>query len=84
MKKAKTPQEHLNLAAGILSEAVYGMCRQVLKNSQSEKGADPKFLKEVGAALKEAAAVVSCLEKKDTDNKDIVRIVFDVEEGSWE
>ena len=82
MSKAKTARECLSLSADMLAQAVYSMCRQVLKSAQAEKGADPKLLKEVGAALKEAAAVVAGLEKNDTDDKNTVRIVFEVEEGS--
>ncbi len=80
----KTAEENLLTAAELLSRAVLKMCRRVLKKTEEEEGPDPKFLKEAGAAVKEAVSVVSALEKKDTDKDEGIRIVFEMAENVME
>ena len=68
-------------AAVLLSSAIYRMCRTQLSKDGSDKVNDPKFLKEVGAALKEAAAVLAGFEKKKDTSPEEIKIVFETGEG---
>ncbi len=74
----KSAEENLSRAAGEFSAAVLKMCRHLTSKEAGEP--DPKLLKEVGAALKEAVNVVTALGKKDTDTEEGIRIVFDMGE----
>ncbi len=73
---SKKAEESLNTAAGILASEVLKMVKRVLRKEESGE-ADPKLLKEVGAAVKEAVSVVTALGKKETGEADGIRIVFD-------
>lgn len=73
---SKKAEESLNTAAGILASEVLKMVKRVLRKEESGE-ADPKLLKEVGAAVKEAVSVVTALGKNETGEADGIRIVFD-------
>ena len=72
----KSAEENLRLSAREFSMAVLKMCRRLTDKESGEP--DPKLLKEVGAALKEAVSVVTALEKKDSTEDTGIRIVFDM------
>ncbi len=74
----KSAEENLSSAAREFSAAVLKMCKKLTSKEEGEP--DPKLLKEVGAALKEAVSVVTALEKKDSDTDAGIRIVFDISE----
>lgn len=74
MKKA---EDNLNTAAGILASEVLKMVKRVLKKEDSAVP-DPKLLKEVGAAVKEAVSVVTALGKNETETDEGIRIVFEM------
>lgn len=73
---SKKAEDNLNTAAGILASEVLKMVKRVLRKEESGE-ADPKLLKEVGAAVKEAVSVVTALGKNETPEADGIRIVFD-------
>ena len=80
-KTMEKAEAFLMKAATLLCAAIYRMCKTVLAKDGSERVNDPKFLKEVGAALKEATAVVTGLEKKKEPEKEAIRIVFGTDGG---
>lgn len=72
-------EQSLGTAARILAGEVLKMVKRELKGAEG-KEPDPKLLKDVGAAVKEAVSVVTALGKaQDTDTEGI-RIVFDMGE----
>ena len=73
MEKA---QGYLEKAASLLCTAVYRMCRTVLAKGSGDRVCDPKLLKEIGAAIKEASGVVAGLEKKSCAEPEGIKIVF--------
>mgnify|MGYP006052788103 CR=1 FL=1 len=82
MKKVrgKSRLDYLQLCADILCKSAYKMCREVSRE-KSEKF-EAKELKEVCAAVKEAAAVVGAIEKSDSPQCEEIRIIFENEEYS--
>ncbi len=74
MNRKRSREQYLELCADILCRAAYRMCRENYKNKGDEERTDPKILKETCTAVKEAAAVVSGLEKKV--NTESIRIMF--------
>ncbi len=75
--KVKSREDYLGLCADILCKSLYRMCRENLKKSEEGKTYDPKLLKDIGSAVKEAAAVVSGIEKKKDDAPESIRVVFE-------
>jgi len=73
----KKAEENLGTAAGILASEVLKMVKRVLKKEDGEEP-DPKLLKEVGAAVKEAVSVVTALGKNETETDEGIRIVFEM------
>ncbi|MBR3767922.1 MAG: hypothetical protein IKL10_06760 [Clostridia bacterium] len=76
MKHKKSREEYLELCADILCKSVYKMCRENYSLRDGKEKYDPKSLKETCSAVKEAAAVVSGLEKKQNSENESIRIVF--------
>jgi hypothetical protein len=76
---SKKAEESLNTAAGILASEVLKMVKRVLRKEESCE-ADPRLLKEVGAAVKEAVSVVTALGKNEPDGDEGIRIVFGFDE----
>ena len=68
-------------SAALLCSAIYRMCRTALAKNGSEKVNDPKFLKEVGAALKEASSVLAGFQKKNETSSEEIKIVFGTQGG---
>ena len=75
----KKAESSLNTAAGILASEVLGMVKRELKREDGE-APDPKLLKEVGAAVKEAVSVVTALSKNEENTETGIRIVFGLTE----
>ena len=71
----KKAEENLSTAAGILASEVLKMVKRVLKKEDGTEP-DPKLLKDVGAAVKEAVSVVTALGKNEDEAEDGIRIVF--------
>lgn len=71
----RTGTDYLVLCSDILSKAAYRMCREVF-HGKKEKF-DPKELKDACAAVKEAAAVVNAVEKKETAAPETIRIILE-------
>ena len=71
----RTGADYLVLCSEILSKAAYRMCREVF-HGKKEKF-DPKELKEACAAVKEAAAVVNAVERKENSAGETVRIILE-------
>ncbi len=71
----KKAEENLSTAAGILASEVLKMCKRVLKREDGGEP-DPKLLKDVGAAVKEAVSVVTALGKSDAEEQEGIRIEF--------
>lgn len=71
----KKAEENLSTAAGILASEVLKMVKRVLKKEDGTEP-DPKLLKDVGAAVKEAVSVVTALGKSEDEAEDGIRIVF--------
>lgn len=65
----------MSTAAGILASEVLKMVKRVLKKEDGTEP-DPKLLKDVGAAVKEAVSVVTALSKSEDEAEDGIRIVF--------
>lgn len=76
---SKKAEDNLNTAAGILASEVLKMVKRVLRKEDSGEP-DPKLLKEVGAAVKEAVSVVTALGKNEAESSEGIRIVFDLGE----
>lgn len=77
-RRKRSGTDYLVLCSEILSKAAYRMCREVF-HGKTEKF-DPKELKEACAAVKEAAAVVNAVEKKDTAAPEAIRIILEATE----
>ena len=75
----KNAEESLSTAAGILASEVLKMVKRELKREDG-KEPDPKLLKDVGSAVKEAVSVVTALGKNESEAEDGIRIVFGFDE----
>ena len=75
----KKSEDYLMKASELLGQAVYHMCREALSKDSGEAVKDPKFLKEVGTAIKEAVNAVSGLEKKQSHEDAGIRIIFETD-----
>ena len=67
--------DYLVLCSEILSKAAYKMCREVFYGKKERF--DPKELKDACAAVKEAAAVVNAVEKKEVSASETIRIILE-------
>ena len=76
---SRKAEDNLNTAAGILASEVLKMVKRVLRREDTAEP-DPRLLKEVGAAVKEAVSVVTALGKNESEAPDGIRIVFDFPE----
>ena len=70
-------EQSLGTAARILAAEVLKMVKRELKCTDG-KEPDPRLLKDVGAAVKEAVSVVTALGKNEDRSGEGIRIVFDV------
>ncbi len=52
------------------------MCRENYGRKKGDEKSDPKLLKEACSAVKEAAAVVSGLEKNEKNESEVIEIIF--------
>lgn len=68
-------ENYLKKSTDLLCRAVYEACRENFSR-KSHKPYDVKLLKETCSAVKEAAALVSGLEKRSSDTEDTVKIIF--------
>ena len=75
----KKAEDNLSTAAGLLASEVLKMVKRELKREDGARP-DPKLLKEVGAAVKEAVSVVTALGKNGSETEAGIRIVFGFDE----
>lgn len=75
----KKAEQSLSTAAGILAAEVLKMVKRELKKEDGNEP-DPKLLKDVGAAVKEAVSVVTALGKNEAGADEGIRIVFGFDE----
>ncbi len=68
--------KYIGKAADIICRSAYAMCRSVLAGEKN-KPPDPKELKEVCAAVKEAAAIAASLDKNDPANTETLSVTMD-------
>lgn len=74
--KSEKRIRYIGKAADIICRSAYGMCRSVLADGKS-KPPDPKELKEVCAAVKEAAAIAAGLEKTENGGAEALSVTMD-------
>lgn len=68
MNRKRSREEYLELCADILCREAYRMCKRCYVKAEGREKGDAKSLKEACSAVKEAANVVSGLEKKTTSD----------------
>ncbi len=74
-RKARTPTGYLEQCSEMLCKCAYNMCQEFVKDK--DKKIESKELKEACAAVKEAAAVISAIEKTEAPEAESIRIVFE-------
>lgn len=74
MKKGR--QYYLEKSTDILCKCVYRLCKDAFLAVSGGSVPDAKALKEVCAVVKETAAVVSGLDKKNVPENDGIKIIF--------
>lgn len=76
MGKAERRLKYLNKSADIICRSAYGLCRTALAE-EKERPPDAKELKDVCAAVKEAIAISSSLEKESGEKGEALSVLMD-------
>ncbi len=70
-------EAYLEKCVRILSAGAYRMCRDNYRGLDKSQKIDPKLLKETCLAVKETAALIAGIAKKDRDDSEVIRVVFE-------